>query len=295
MTHNVTVGIDGSVQSAAAAEWAAREAHRRGLALRMIHVAGTEADALERDLGGGRALPGRVAEICDGIAAGWPELDVTCEVQPGHPAYTLAAASGRAELLVLGSRGLGGFTGLLVGSVGLRTAARSLSPVVLVRAETEAETEAEAAADRIDAPGDVVVGVEGDRPCDAVLEFAFQQAADRGARLRAVESRTTSHDVYTTQAPVEQAEIRESLAAAEQVRLRDALARWREKFPQVRVEAEVCPWSAGRVLVEASRSASLVVLGRRTARHPLTGPHLGPVVQSVLHHAHAPVAVVPHH
>ncbi|WP_380282344.1 universal stress protein [Kitasatospora purpeofusca] len=290
MTHNVTVGIDGSVQSAAAAEWAAREAHRRGLALRMIHVAGTEADALERDLGGGPALPGRVAEICDGTAAAWPGLDVTCEVQPGHPAYTLAAASGRAELLVLGSRGLGGFTGLLVGSVGLRTAARSLAPVVLVRAEADRQDASAGAA-----PADVVVGVEGDRPCDAVLEFAFQRAADLGARLRAVESRTTSHDGYTTRAPVEQAEIRESLAAAEQVRLRDALARWQDKFPQVRVEVEVCPWSAGRVLVEASRSASLVVLGRRTARVPLTGPHLGPVVQSVLHHAHAPVAVVPHH
>ncbi|MFB7470819.1 universal stress protein [Kitasatospora sp. NPDC056184] len=305
MTQHVTVGIDGSVQSAAAAEWAAREAHRRGLALRMIHVAGTEADALERELGGGAELPGRVAEICDGIAAAWPGLDVTCEVQPGHPAYTLAAASGRAELLVLGSRGLGGFTGLLVGSVGLRTAARSLAPVVLVRAES-GRTDAPAAATSADAtsadgapadaaPGDVVVGVEGDRPCDAVLEFAFERAADLGARLRALESRPTSHDVYTTQAPVEQAEIRESLAAAEQVRLQDALARWQDKFPQVRVEVEVCPWSASRALVEASRGASLVVLGRRTARVPLTGPHLGPVVQSVLHHAHAPVAVVPHH
>ncbi|MFF7458414.1 universal stress protein [Kitasatospora sp. NPDC008115] len=290
MAHNVTVGIDGSAPSAAAAEWAAQEARRRGLALRMIHVAGTEADALERDLGGGTALPGRVADLCDGIAAALPDLDVTCEVQPGHPAYTLAAASGRAELLVLGSRGLGGFTGLLVGSVGLRTAARSQCPVVLVRA-------AAGPADRMPGDtrvGDVVVGVESDQPCDAVLEFAFQQAADRGTGLRAVESRTTTHDAYATRAPVEQAEIREAMAAAEQLRLEDALARWREKYPEVRAEAEVCPWGAGRALVEASHGACLVVLGRRTARHPLAGPHLGPVVQSVLHHAHAPVAVVPH-
>ncbi|MFE6869199.1 universal stress protein [Kitasatospora sp. NPDC057692] len=286
MAHNVTVGIDGSAPSAAAAEWAAREAGRRGLPLRMIHVAGTEADALERDLGGGAALPGRVADLCDGVAAALPELDVTCEVQPGHPAYTLAAASERAELLVLGSRGLGGFAGLLVGSVGLRTAARSLCPVVLVRAA--------AAREDGDAAGDVVVGVESDRSCDAVLEFAFQQAADHGVGLRAVESRSTSHDTYTTRAPVEQAEIREAMAAAEQLRLEDALARWREKYPQVPVEAAVSPWSPSRALVEASHGASLVVLGRRAVRHPLTGPHLGPVAQSVLHHAHAPVAVVPH-
>ncbi|MER7702604.1 universal stress protein [Kitasatospora sp. NPDC097605] len=285
MAHNVTVGIDGSAPSAAAADWAAREARRRGLALRMIHVAGTEADALERDLGGGTALPGRVADLCDGIAAALPDLEVTCEVQPGHPAYTLAAASGRAELLVLGSRGLGGFTGLLVGSVGLRTAARSQCPVVLVRAEAEQGGRT---------PGDVVVGVESDQPCDAVLEFAFQQAADHGVGVRALESRTTSHDGYATRAPVEQAEIREAMAAAEQLRLWDALARWREKFPQVPVAAEVCPWSPSRLLVEASHDASLVVVGRRTVEHPLTGPHLGPVAQSVLHHAHAPVAVVPH-
>ncbi|MFF8772993.1 universal stress protein [Kitasatospora sp. NPDC015120] len=286
MAHNVTVGIDGSVPSAAAAEWAAREAARRGLALRMIHVAGTEADALERDLGGGTALPAPVADLCDGIAAALPGLDVTCEVQPGHPAYTLAAASGRAELLVLGSRGLGGFTGLLIGSVGLRTAARSQCPVVLVRALTDRQDGG--------AAGDVVVGLESDRPSDAVLEFAFRQAADHGTGLRAVESRTTSHDAYATRAPVGQAEIRAAMAAAEQLRLEDALAPWREKFPQVRVEAEVCPWSPGRALVEASHGACLVVLGRRTPEHPLTGPRLGPVAQSVLHHAHAPVAVVPH-
>ncbi|MFE7486594.1 universal stress protein [Kitasatospora sp. NPDC057541] len=289
MTHNVTVGIDGSAPSAAAAEWAAREAGRLGLPLRMIHVAGTEADALERDLGGGAALPGRVADICDKVAAELPELDVTCEVQPGHPAFTLAAASGRAELLVLGSRGLGGFTGLLIGSVGLRTAGRSLCPVVLVRSEADGHGTQDG-----DAAGDVVVGVESDRPADAVLEFAFRYAADHGVGLRAVESRTTAHDTYTTRAPVEQAEIREAMAAAEQLRLEDALAVRREKYPQVRTVAEVCPWSAGRALVEASRGASLVVLGRRTAKHPLTGQHLGPVAQSVLHHAHAPVAVVPH-
>ncbi|GAA1386991.1 universal stress protein [Kitasatospora putterlickiae] len=289
MAHNVTVGIDGSAPSAAAAGWAAREARRRGLPLRMIHVAGTEADALERDLGDGNALPGRVADLRARSAAARPDLEITCEVQPGHPAYTLAAASGRADLLVLGSRGLGGFTGLLVGSVGLRTAARSLCPVVLIRAEA-----GEAGGAAGSPSGDVVVGVESDQPNDAVLEFAFQQAAGRGVGLRAVESRTTSHDTYATRAPVEQAEIREAMAAAEQLRLEDALARWREKFPQVRAEAEVCPWSAGRALVEASHGASLVVLGRRTARHPLAGPHLGPVAQSVLHHAHAPVALVPH-
>ncbi|MEV0189623.1 universal stress protein [Kitasatospora purpeofusca] len=285
MTHNVTVGIDGSAHSAAAAEWAAGEAHRLGLALRMINVAGTEADALEREVSGRAALPGPIAGIREAVAGAFPGLDLTCEIRPGHPAIVLAAAGERADLLVLGSRGLGGFTGLLVGSVGLRTAARTLCPVVLVRADADHPVEAS---------GDIVVGVEGDRPCDEVLAFAFQQAADRGSVLRAVQSRVPSYESYTTRAPLGQAEIRESLAAADQARLQDTLARWRDKYPTVRTEAEVTPWSPARALVDASHGAGLVVLGRRTARRPLTGPHLGPVVQSVLHHAHGPVAVVPH-
>ncbi|MEU6237421.1 universal stress protein, partial [Kitasatospora sp. NPDC047058] len=272
MVHSVVVGIDGSAQSAAAADWAAEEAWRRGLPLRLVHVAGTEVDALDRDLGGGGATPEPLAAIRDRITAALPGLEVSLQLLPGNPAETLAAAR-RTEVLVLGSRGLGGFAGLLVGSVGLRTAARAACPVVLVRAGADG---------RGGSPGDVVVGVEGDRPCDAVLAFAFRHAAETGAVLRAVESRTTSHGPYTTEAPVAEREIRESLAAAEQLKLRDALAHWQDKYPEVRTEAEVCPWSPARVLVEASRSASLVVLGRRTSRHPLAGPRLGPVAVSVL-------------
>ncbi|MFE7529348.1 universal stress protein [Kitasatospora sp. NPDC057542] len=288
MSHDVLVGIDGSVQSAAAAEWAAHEAHRNGRALRMVHVAGGEVDALERDLGGGSPLPQPVASIRDRITAALPELTVSCDIVPGNPAYALAAASRRAALLVLGSRGLGGFAGLLVGSVGLRAAARAECPVVLVPAGPAGPAEPAAG------PGEVVVGVQGDRPCDVVLAFAFRHAAAAGVPLRVLESRDTFHGPYTTEAPVDQREIGESLAAAEQVRLQDALSRWQDKFPGVRTEVEVCAWSPSRLLVEASRTASLVVLGRRTPSHPLAGPRLGAVAQSVLHHAHGPVAVVPH-
>ncbi|MEU9076981.1 universal stress protein [Kitasatospora sp. NPDC004745] len=285
MAHNVVVGIDGSEASAAAAGWAAAEARRSGHGLRLVHVVGTEADALGRELDGIGGVPEPVAAIRDRLTAALPDLAVTCEVLPGHPAPALTAAGRRAPLLVLGSRGLGGFTGLLVGSVGLRTAAHADCPVVLVRAGADG---------RGGSPGDVVVGVEGDRPCDAVLDFAFRYAADSGAALRAVESRRPSRVPYVTEAPLDDRQITESLRAAAEVRLRDALARWREKYPEVRTQVEVCAWNASRTLVEASRSASLVVLGRRAPRHPIAVPRLGPVAHAVLHHAHSPVAVVPH-
>ncbi|MFJ9455462.1 universal stress protein [Kitasatospora sp. NPDC101447] len=292
MSHGVVVGIDGSTESAAAAEWAAREARRNGRALRMVLVAGGEVDALDRDLGGDSTLPGPVAAIRDRIAAELPGLAVSCEIVPGNPAYALTATARRAPVLVLGSRGKGGFADLLIGSVSLRAAARADCPVVLVRAGSDGGAEADGPAAT---PGPVVVGVEGDRPCDPVLAFAFRHAADTGAALRVMESRDTFRGPSATEAPVDRWHIGQSLAAAERARLQDTLERWQDEFPDVRTEAEVCAWSASRMLVEASRTASLVVLGRRSPRHPMAGPRLGPVAQSVLHHAHGPVAVVPHH
>ncbi len=71
------------------------------------------------------------------------------------------------------------------------------------------------------------------------------------------------------------------------------LHRWKEKYPAVQVIEESLPGSAAVHLVEASREASLVVVGRRIRRRPL-GAHIGPVTHAVLHHATASVAVVAH-
>jgi nucleotide-binding universal stress UspA family protein len=68
---------------------------------------------------------------------------------------------------------------------------------------------------------------------------------------------------------------------------------WREKFPAVDVRPQALPGAAGAHLVDASRDAQRVVLGHGP-RHSPTDPRIGPVTHAVLHHAHAPVAVVPH-
>ncbi|MBV2155158.1 universal stress protein [Kitasatospora sp. SUK 42] len=285
MSHSVVVGVDGSAQSAAAAEWAAAQAHRSGRALRMVHAGGAVAALPEEPGSRAEPLPEAVRALHGHLAAALPDLEISCEHVPGNPAHQLIAAGEREGLLVLGSRGLGGFTGLLVGSIGLRAAAHAACPVVLVRAGADGEG---------GAPGDVVVGVDGGGPCDEMLAFAFEQASGRGATLRVMNSRTLPAGPYVTEAPVDQREIRDSLTAAELLRLQDALMPWREKFPDVRVQAEVTAWPAARALVEASRTASLVVVGRRTPRNRATGSWLGTVAHAVLHHAHSPVAVVPH-
>ncbi|MEV8093310.1 universal stress protein [Kitasatospora sp. NPDC085879] len=284
MTQSVVVGVDGSAESTAAAEWAAQQAHRGGRALRMVHAGGPEAPLSEQPGNPAESLPDVVRALRDRLVDVMPDLEVSCEHVPGSPAHALVAAGEREGLLVLGSRGLGGFAGLLVGSVALQAAAHAGCPVVLVRA----------GADGGRASGDVVVGVEGGRPCDEVLAFAFAQAAERGAGLRAMESLTLPAGPYVTDAPLAQPQIRVAVAEFELVRLQDALARWREKYPEVEAEAEVTGWPAGRALVEASRSAALVVLGRRTPRLLPAAPRLGATAHTVLHHAHGPVAVVPH-
>ncbi|MER7674001.1 universal stress protein [Kitasatospora sp. NPDC096128] len=285
MSHAVVVGVDGSEPSGAAAAWAAQEARRSGRPLRLIHAGAAEAFAPGEPHDEAELLPRAVLAVRDRIARTLPDLEITCRHVSGNPAYVLAAAGARDGLLVVGSRGSGGFTGLLVGSIALRTAARAHCPVVLVRAGADG---GEAAS------GEVVVGLDSARPCGELLAFAFGQAAARGAALRVLESRTVPVGPYVTEAPLDQREIRDSLAAAELTRLQDTLAPWREKFPEVRVEAEVTAWPAGRALVEASRGASLTVVGRRTSGLHAAAPWLGGVTHAVLHHAHGPVAVVPH-
>ncbi|WP_369185496.1 universal stress protein [Streptomyces sp. Y1] len=285
MSHAVVVGVDGSEASWAAAEWAAREAERSGRPLCMLHVGAQEEFAPTEPDEAVEPLPQAVLAVRDHIAGVLPGLELTCRHVPGNPAYALAAAGWRDSLPVVGSRGTGGFAGLLVGSTALRTAARAHCPVVLVRAGSEGQGAA---------GGDVLVGLDSARPCGELLSFAFAEAAARGATLRALESRTYQSGPYVTEGPVDQREIRDALAEAELTRLRDTLAPWREKHPEVRVEAEVTAWPAGRALVEASRGAALTVVGRRTSGLHAAAPWLGGVAHAVLHHAHGPVAVVPH-
>ncbi|MFD5463929.1 universal stress protein [Kitasatospora sp. NPDC127059] len=285
MFDSVVAGVDGSAESTAAARWAAYDAHRRGVALRLVCVLPPEGGDLPPLEAGGDRLPECVTELRAQLAHALPLLEVACEPIPGSAWSALAAAGERGGLLVLGSSGPGGVTGRLLGSVALRAAAEARCPVVLVPV---------GAADPEAGPGEVVVGLRGGRQSDAVIGFAFEEASRRGAVLRALEGRVEPYGPLRTGAPIGPDEIRRSLVEAETVHLRDALAHWRDKFPEVRTSAEVSGWSASRTLVEASRSAALVVVGRRAPARPTGVPKLGHVAHAVIHRAHGPVAVVPH-
>ncbi|AEY87402.1 universal stress protein [Streptomyces olivaceoviridis] len=287
MTRPITAGVDGTAESLAALDWAAREAVRRGLPLRVVH-AWRYAEALaaaDRDTQRGWVSEG-AAEAVRTVSERHPELTVTTDVVEGAAADALAGAAAEAEMLVLGSRGHGPVVGFLLGSVGQQVIAEATRPVVLVRAEDQPAAEA--------AGRDVVVGQHG-APEDsaAALRFAFETAAARGAAVRAVRAWTLPPVFAYSPGSLKLLDDAGGLEPYEKQALADALRPWRERFPEVPVAEHVEMGSAGQVLLSMTGRAQLMVVGRR-ARRTAVGARIGSVAHGVLHHADCPVAVVPH-
>ncbi|MFE2422980.1 universal stress protein [Streptomyces hokutonensis] len=300
MVRTVVAGLDGSPESRAAAEWAAREAKLRGLPLKVVHVWEPAPDPLaqapllgaETQQHWSQRIP---REAGEGLRLRHPGLDVIEDQVTGTPSDALLDAAKDAELLVLGSRGLSGVGGFLVGSVGLSVVARAELPVVLVRAGEQAADEHEK--DPAGSPSTgtpyrpVVLGLDADTPADTVIEFAFAEAARRDTGLRVVYG--WNLPPYYAYGLAMDAGLNDELSREETTALTEALRPWRQKHPDIEVALQPRVGSAADHLVDASREASLVVIGRRIRRAAL-GAHIGPVAHGVLHHAVAPVAVVAH-
>ncbi|MDP1804430.1 MAG: universal stress protein [Acidimicrobiales bacterium] len=131
MTAVVVVGVDGSEQARRALTWAAEEAKLRGARLRVVHVwsylaqTGEAFDPTYGDDDARRLLQEAVAGLDDGVDI---ELTAVCDL----PARGLLDSSRDADLLVVGARGMGGFGGLLLGSVSQQVAQHAPCPVVIV-------------------------------------------------------------------------------------------------------------------------------------------------------------------
>ncbi|MFG2309224.1 universal stress protein [Streptomyces sp. NPDC048566] len=300
MRRTVTVGLDGSPESIAAAEWGAREAELRGLPLRLVHVTAPGPDPLaqapllaaETRQEWAERMPRETAED---LGARHPGTDVVVERHEGHAAEILVSTAADTEVLVLGSRGLSEVGGFMIGSVGLAVAAHAGCPVVLVR-EPSSPPEGQPAGDEgtAAAPGrclPVVLGLDTGEAHDAPAGFAFEAAHRRSAALRVVHA--WNEPPYIQYGMPPDLALRTRLAAQDAAAVTAALRPWREKYPQVEIVQDSLSGKPAGHLVDASREASLVVVGRRARRTPL-GAHLGPVAHAVLHHSSAPVAVVPH-
>lgn len=283
----VIAAVDGSWRSYEALEWAARDAVRRGLPLTIVHVRPLNRRTSQEEQR--REAEELLAEAVGRVAQVAPTLHTSTLAPMDFPAAALTALSEHASLLVLGSRGLGGFRSLLIGSNSLTTASMARCPVVVVhsgRAEEEGAEAAEAAEETF---SDIVAGVAADESSEAVLDFAFEAATTRpGARLRIVHGWTMFSSMLSG-GPVFD---RDAAAGAAERTLAELTAGRPEKYPQVEVVHEPVHGSASHTLVTASATAALTVIGRRKGGEEL-GFGLSPVAQTTLTHALGPVAVVP--
>lgn len=283
----VLVGIDGSTSALAAVRWAAGEAVRRNVPLRVVTAFAWQAGRTIDRFGIGEdphevMLGAARSQLADAAALA-AEVEPSAQVEPhlveGFPIPVLRAESQGAQLLVLGDRGYGAISGLLLGSVAAAMAPHAGCPVVLVRTEEGVPVE--------DRSRPVVVGLDGSPLSDAALAFAYEQASVRGVPLIAVH---TWRDLIVDPkiAPVLDWDAMEAEA---KVALAERLAGWAEKYPDVRVHRMVTRDRPAHALVAESRRAQLVVVGSR-GRGGATGLVLGSVSHAVLHRSHCSVAVV---
>jgi nucleotide-binding universal stress UspA family protein len=192
-------------------------------------------------------------------------------------AAALIRASGTGAMVVVGSRGRGGFTGLLLGSVSQHVATHAAGPVVVVRARPW------------QADGPVVVGVDESDGTGHALDVAFEEAALRDAGIVVLHAylpdvRTWGLDLLPE---VEDEHVRRTI---ELDRLNDIVEPWRKRFPAVDVEVAAVDGQAAARLIDASATARLMVVGSR-GRGGFTGLLLGSVGLQLLHHAGCPVLI----
>ncbi|MFB4426034.1 universal stress protein [Streptomyces sp. QL37] len=279
----VIAAVDGSAHSWEALDWAAAEAVRTGLPLLIVHVRPPTGRAEEET--GLREAEELLAQAVLRTSRSAPELPTSTLAPPDFPSAALTSLSRDASLVVVGSRGLGGFRSLMIGSDSLATASMAHCPVVVAHTGRTDEGEVEPS----DAFPDVVAGVAADESSGAVLDFAYAAAASRpGARLRLVHGWTMFSSMLSG-GPVFDSDA--AADSAERVLAELTVGR-REKYPRVEVVREPVRGSASRTLVTASATAALTVVGRRRGGEAL-GLGLSPVAQTTVTHALGPVAVVP--
>lgn len=281
---DIVVGTDGSEQSRTAVRWAAAEARLRAAPLKIltaypwngppesVSAVGQPPDVIAQ------WFDERAATAAAETRALVPGIEVSAATAIGDPASALLAAGRTAAMLVVGSRGRGGFASLLLGSVSQQVATHATGPVVVVRGR----------ADTVSGP--IVVGVDGTASAQRALALGFDEAQQRGCGLLAVRSYPVPIPAYG----MEMAPLLYDQDTALRDAARDldaALAPWRDKYPAIPVKTLTEPGSPAKTLVDASTGATLIVVGSR-GHGELVGSLLGSVGQQLIHHAGCPVMIV---
>lgn len=249
----VVVGIDGSPAAEVAIRWAAIEAAALRSPLQLVYA--MTSDGLPATAGD---IVYKAVAQARGLA---PGIVIDSRIERGSPSEALVKASGRAAVVVIGSRGLGLMVGALVGSTGLDLAANAHCPVVVVRPDLGALAGIR-----------VVIGYDGSPAGDTALKFGLDYARRHNLAVRVVAAQPIGTELHR----ITEDELREVVHAhgghdAELIHITGHPAEH---------------------ILRLSADAALIVLGAR-GRGGFAGMLIGSVSQTVLHHADAPVAVIP--
>jgi nucleotide-binding universal stress UspA family protein len=280
---SIVLAVDGSRANRSAVAWAAYTAHQAGVELELVHVVD---DALQRSPLFTTAQLGSVArrildEAADQVTRTFADVQTTEHIRFGHPASMVRQFAEGSELLVLGRRGHGGFTQLLLGSVSARIAAQAAVPTVVVPKDWEADAHASAP---------VVVGINDPDRAEPVLRYAMELASRTNAPLDVLHV-VAEQPAFAAEANLARDVIQHWQREAADL-VRNAVEPWREKYPQLQIN-EDAPLGhvAGTLCHRAANAQALVVGSRRAgaAQAILTGS----VTYGVLLHAQCPVITIP--
>ena len=287
----VVVAVDGSPASHNAVRWAANTANKRGIPLRLassytmpqfLYAEGMvppqelfddlQAETMEK-IDEARAIAHEVA----------PEIKIGHTIAEGSPIDMLLDMAQDVTMIVMGSRGLGGLSGMVMGSVSAAVVSHATCPVVVVREDNQL--------DEATKYGPVVIGVDGSDVSAKATEIAFAEADARGAELVAVHT-WMDMQVQASLAGLAAAQQQWEVVEQEQIdMLTERLAPMVERYPDVEVRKVITRDRPVRALVESSEGAQLLVVGSH-GRGGFKGMLLGSTSRALLQSAPCPMMVV---
>ncbi|MEJ5997818.1 universal stress protein [Corynebacterium sp. H130] len=287
----VVVAVDGSEASKVAVRWAANTAMKREIPLRLassyampqfLYAEGMvppqeiyddlRAETMEK-IDEARAIALEVA----------PELKIGHTIAEGSPIDLLLDMSKTVTMIVMGSRGLGGLSGMVMGSVSAAVVSHAECPVVVVREDNPVDESTKY--------GPIVVGIDGSVVSEKATQYAFAEAAARGAELHAVHT-WMDMQVQASLAGLAAAQQQWKVVEEEQhVLLAERLAGFQDEYPNVAVKKIVTRDRPVRALCDAAEGAQLLVVGSH-GRGGFKGMLLGSTSRALLQSAPCPMMVV---
>lgn len=287
----IAVAVDGSKASHVAVRWAANTALKRGVPLRLassytmpqyLYAEGMvppqelfddlQVETMEK-IDEAREIAHKVA----------PDIKIGHTIAEGSPIDMLLEMSKSVTMIVMGSRGLGGLSGMVMGSVSAAVVSHASCPVVVVREDNNV--------DEANKYGPVVVGVDGSEVSQKATEFAFAEADARGAELIAVHT-WMDMQVQASLAGLSAAQQQwEEVEREQKDLLEERLSSFVERHPSVDVKKLITRDRPVRALVDAAEGAQLLVVGSH-GRGGFRGMLLGSMSRALLQSAPCPMMVV---